>query len=617
MCGIAGQLNFKAVQPRVEDLRKMAHAMAHRGPDAEGLFRSGALGMVHKRLAVLDLSSAAHQPMVHQASGDAIVFNGEIYNYRSLRKDLEIAGIEFATRSDTEVLMHGMRIFGREFLQKLDGDFSLAYWREKEKTLFLARDRFGIKPLYWFKDSDRFLFASEIRCLLSQGLSITVEPDALESYLALRFARGEKTFFKNIFNFEPASWMEVGADGSMAMGRFWQLSSHLSEPASPEETALKLERAVSSRLQSDVPVGMLLSGGIDSSSLAAFAPQGTLALSYDLPHSPDANQALKLARHFGLEFQSLSHDISSTREMKSTLASLEQPIGDSIIFPTDRLFATMAAKRKVALSGEGADEAFGGYAHHQFTRRLGLVNEHLLQFTQMSLPVLSNRFCQYILARLSPYPVVNGSELMARLKVALRSRGEPWRLHLGLSEIWSANERRDLMTVRPTVTAEQFNEANWPKENGDLFFQFLRFDLKYWLSDYGLLRSDRLSMRHSLEIRMPFLQHQLVENVVASLMQPTRFRDKKNLLRAAMRDRIPEDNLNRPKFPFFVAAEQERRQLAESLQQDVLAEKNISRYGLLNPASVRRFLDVSPRGFLVGKKITALVNLQLWCSRFL
>ncbi len=617
MCGIGGQLVFKGPTPERQNLKRMARSMAHRGPDGEGLHIDGPVGLVHRRLAVLDLTNSGHQPLVNPETGDVLVFNGEIYNHSDLRRDLLSQGKKFIGRSDSEVLMLGLSLYGSRFLAEIDGDFAFAFWEKNKGELIVARDRFGVKPLYWYANSQYFLFSSEVRALRSAGFSgIHLDLEALESYFALRYVRGQKTAFKNVYKVRPGYFLRVSSCGKITSERYWQLRPS-SKRVTVSDLLEKFSESVKRRTSADVDVGAFLSGGVDSSAVAALVPEGLPTFSYDMPHSQDAEQAASLASWLGLKHSSLAHSPNLFEMSQTVLQRVEEPIGDSILVANDALFQfTAKAGLKVALSGEGADEVFGGFMHHQAARRLQRMPEVAKWFVGQTLGSLPTTW----LSSWSHYPAFLGVEAVKRAKLALSLKQDPWKLHLLFSELWTRAERDSFLFERSEAdSVENFQMQNWPKQtiNDDLFLQFILFDMQEWLPNYGLLRVDKLSMWHGLEVRVPYLSHLFVEKALGFLSQESgAWRKNKKALRAMMSELLPAKNLKRAKFPFFLPVEKAYGSNYWKYVNDVLRPGRIGHFGFLNPKVVGDFLRRGSRSdhFLFHKKVTSLLHFQIWCE---
>lgn len=611
MCGIGAIFLVRGIaQPDLDyRLQKMLRALVHRGPDGSGVWRGRQLGIVHRRLAVTDLTSAAAQPMQDE-DGNVLSFNGEIYNHADIRHDLEKRGCRFKCRSDSEVLLHGLRLEGKSFLERVDGEFAFLYWNAKEERLSLGRDRLGIKPLYWQRRGDEYVFASEIKALLATGSSVSVDPGALQDYLQFRYVRGEKTLFAGIEKVPPGSFWTILRDGEIQKEVFWNLAT--AKPRGDFSTLF--EKACESRMATDFPLSLFLSGGIDSGSLAELAKgraAGLQALTFDTGSSPsDVAEARACARRMGIPQLVLEGHANGDLQ-RQILAALEEPLGDSIMEPIWHLFNAAREFSKVALSGEGADEIFASYGHQ---RILWLCRVWAGGRLGRALPFLRHA-PSWILEAGNPYPVAIASEARHRLEDVAPPHAAG-RAHESLSSLFSRTEVRELCGhSRPA------DEILFHAPSGLSFFQQIQwFDLKNWLPNYGLLRLDKLSMAQGLEVRAPFLAHSLVEFCFHS---PTGalhdlWRDKKPL-RNWLRNRSPElaRLARRRKHPFYAPPRREDLTSQRQRQRELLAPRALARYGLLRPAAVQKYLKAPLGDFLVEKKLVSLCQLQGWCDLFL
>ena len=380
MCGITGVMKFRdgeRVEP--EALRRMCAAMVHRGPDDEGIYTDGSVGIGMRRLSIVDLATG-HQPLSNEDGTVWIVFNGEIYNHAALREQLQARGHHYRTHSDTETIIHLYEEYGPECVQHLRGMFAFAIWDARRQRLFIARDRLGIKPLYYELTSEQIVWGSEIKVVLAcPGVGARFDRTVLPEYLAFGYLSGEQTFYSGIRKLMPGHWMEVDPSGQVRIERYWDLPVTQSERSQPESYYIQtyremLEQAVSSHLMSDVPLGVFLSGGVDSSVVAALmtkirrAPVETFSVGY----AEDAYSELPYARVVAKHLNSLHHEVLvSQQDFFDTLPHLIWHEDEPIVWPSSvplYFVARLAHERvKVVLTGEGADETLAGYTRYAFT----------------------------------------------------------------------------------------------------------------------------------------------------------------------------------------------------------------------------------------------------------
>lgn len=521
MCGICGQINFDSEKPvSPEGVSRMADAIAHRGPDDKGQFVSGPVGLGFRRLSIIDLSGG-HQPMSDREGSVWVVFNGEIYNFRELRKVLEGYGHMFRTKSDTEVIVHGYRQWGVDVLERLNGMFGLAIWDAREKQLMLARDRMGIKPLYYRLEQGSLSFASEIRSILAID-GDAPEPDITGMYLFLcyRYTPSPFTVFKGIKKLAPGTRLLI-KDGHVKLERWWNSEPKAFEPAlkerEAEEQLLELYKgAVKRHLISDVPVGLLLSGGLDSGLLLALmklngASWRTYTAGFDNGFENDEiDAAAKAASHFGAPHTPVRLGRESFEtELPKLIKVLEEPVTASSIVPMYHVCESAKKDVKVALMGQGPDELFGGYKRH-----LGVHYGRYWRAMPAWLRHLSS-------AGLSLVPSESIRRGVAALDVPQRFRRYEQAFSI-IPETMAADLFRP--GVLPSDSFGKIAECwrglyplmGWTDELGGM--QFL--ELRSSLPDELLLYADKISMAHGLEIRVPYLDHEIVkfaERLPASL----------------------------------------------------------------------------------------------------
>src|SRR5438552_6015573 len=376
MCGIAGIFNYRDPSPIDGfQVRRLAEAIVHRGPDDEGFYISGPVGLAHRRLSIIDLKTG-HQPMFNEDGSVVIVFNGEIYNHEELRRYLEAKGHTFKTRSDTEAIIHAFEEYGSDFERQLTGMFGFALWDERRRMLVLSRDRLGIKPLYYTDYGDRLIFASEIKAILAvPGIERRVDLDALESYLTVRYVPGPKTMFKDIYKLQPGHTLTV-RDGKLKIHSYWDLN-YTEEPRSENELGEELKgllvEVCRSHLMTEVPYGVLLSGGLDSSTIVAVLRSllndrlATFTIGYEnADHVNEFTYARKVSEHAQTWHREVSLPAKQFSDWIPKLVwHLDEPVGDPACVPL--YFVAQYAKQYATVlhSGEGADELFAGYSIYQ------------------------------------------------------------------------------------------------------------------------------------------------------------------------------------------------------------------------------------------------------------
>lgn len=612
MCGVGGILSLDRKPVARERLQAMSERLEHRGPDGAGIWTEGPLGLVHRRLAVLDLSDRSAQPFTDGLS--ALSFNGEIYNYHELRQELRSRGEEFTTSGDVEVLFKGLRREGTDFLAKVNGDFAFAFWHGPSQKLILARDRFGVKPLYYIQTPGEILFASEIRALRAAGVPFAVNHEALFEYLKYRYCEADHTLFAGIYRVTPGTCLEI-QNGRISKKTYWQLNarrhSYASYGEGLEHMSELLCRSVRLRSRADVPVGILLSGGIDSTAIAyALAPNAASvsAYTYAVPgRLSEAHAGRFTAQRLQLTHHTLEHDEARAYELPAAIRALEEPVGDSIIGPVYSLFRACGRNMKVVLSGEGADEILGGYVHQQsLKKKIRLEEKGLAPLLRWGAGALA-RVPSPWLARLINYPAAFDGRLQRRAAEFLRA-GDVGAGHELSRSLWLDHEVMALMNPDIAIT----HQPSAPEPLLD-WEAVLARDISTWLPNYGMLRTDKLSMAHGVECRVPYLQHELAEAALSlTLQHASRLRHPvKRALRDVMRTHLKIDPMvaRRKKQPFFLADGISRG--LRDLIGEYLSPKAVRTAGLLDEARVREILS-RPAGFLNEKQITSLLHLQIW-----
>ncbi|MBF0415371.1 MAG: asparagine synthase (glutamine-hydrolyzing) [Magnetococcales bacterium] len=563
MCGIAGRFSWDP-PPQISVLERMTRRLAHRGPDHGAVVLDGVIGLGHRRLAIIDLKPESNQPLRDVTDRLIIVFNGEIYNHQELRRELENLGANFATHSDTEVILEAWKIWGVACLQRFNGMFALALWDRTTKTLFLARDRLGKKPLYYhLLPRGGIVFGSELKALLAdEEVPRKIDPDGLSQYLSLNYTLGATSMLAGVRKLKAGHFLLLDREGRIREESWWDLAHHFrnklpitSEGEALEAWAALFRDAVRLRMISDVPLGAFLSGGVDSSAVtASMANLGNPAqldtFSMDFPEEgfSELHKARRVANHLGVRH----HERTLHRSFAANLANVswyvDEPFADSSILPMFDLAAFARESVTVALSGDGADEIFGGYVTydadriHALTRWIpqGLM-QPLGKAVTALLPVsmgkvgLDERIRRFLDAQDSP---------PAQAHVAWRqifSREDKWKL---LRDPW----RRD---VANHDLWHHFQPLFQQVADCHFLDQAMYVDIRTWLVDDILVKVDRATMAHALEARAPFLDYRVVEFAAAL---PVKFKiqglQKKVLLKKSLAGRLPGDILQQKKAGF-------------------------------------------------------------------
>jgi asparagine synthase (glutamine-hydrolysing) len=563
MCGIVGKYNYNNMKPVSDHLmRKMSDVIAYRGPDDSGVFTEGPIGLGHRRLSIIDLSELGHQPM---STGDDkiwITYNGEIYNFQVLRKDLEEKGYRFRSDCDTEVILYLYREYGYDFLERLRGMFAFAIWDSESHKLILARDRIGKKPLYYFHDDKTLVFASEIKAILQDPhVRREVNIEGFCDYFHYLYVPDPKTIFKNIYKLQPGHFLVCDTQG-ISTRQYWDISFAQTIGGSRTEIARNLlktlDESVRLRMISDVPLGAFLSGGIDSSGVVALmaAQQASPVTTCSIDFDSDEYDEITFARMIAQRFRTDHHEFTVKQKAAEILGVLafhfDEPFADSSAVPTYYVSKLARQLVTVALAGDGGDENFAGYEKY-------------------SVDEVENRFRKLIprLARQPLFPLLaaalNGStnRFLRKGRTLFQTLSYPpdYGFYLSNSHfdhvLWNRCVRDDvkqhLNGYDPSeITRRYYNQA----DTDDHLSRILYTDLKTYLPGDILVKVDRMSMAHSLEVRAPLLDHKVVE-LAASIKPELKFHrgEKKLILKEAFDNILPTEVMHRKKMGFCVPME--------------------------------------------------------------
>jgi asparagine synthase (glutamine-hydrolysing) len=624
MCGIVGILSLipseSVDQAR---LKLMRDVLRHRGPDGDGLLIDGPVGLGHRRLAIVDVAGG-HQPMPNEDETVWIVYNGEVYNHAALRPPLEARGHRYRTRSDTETILHLYEEDGERCVERLQGMFAFALWDRARGRLFLARDRLGIKPLYYAVTPYELLFASEIKAILAaRRARPSFNDSVLPQFLATGFVSGEETFFRGIQKLPPGHTLTWSVAEGLRHRRYWRLPTEIDDaPATLEQRAselrARLETTVRSHLMSDVPLGLFLSGGVDSSGLAALMapmadrPIRTFAVGFSEPEGDERPYARAMARAVGAEHRDV---VVSHGEFLDALPHLIWQEDKPIAFPSSipLYFVSRLAREhvKVVLTGEGADELFLGYPWYRATawnERLGRAYWALapqrfrrrVRALTGRLPKAVRRYADRSFLALDPGPRSLFYENFAAFPTALQSR----------------------LLTEPSVLAERDPYAEalrcYEEAPGGTLARMSHADLQTYVVEL-LARQDAMSMAASIESRVPYLDHELVEHVVA---MPARFKLRgwrtKAVLKTALRPLLPPEILARRKMGFVVPFNRWFRGPFWPVVQEFVLGSRTARRGLFSPSALQTLAEEHRAGAAEhGPRLWLLVNLEIWQRIFI
>jgi asparagine synthase (glutamine-hydrolysing) len=631
MCGIAGFLGGDvATSERGVLLSAMTDAITHRGPDGFGHFVHGPVAFGMRRLAIIDLGGG-DQPISNEDGTITTVFNGEIYNFRELRAELEAKGHVFDTASDTEVIVHLYEEVGTDLFARLDGMFAIAIWDDREQRLVLGRDRFGKKPLFHAVASDgAFLFGSELKSLHRHpGMGRTVDPVQLAHLLVHDCVPSPRSLLKGVEKLDGGHFMVVdGVTGAKRIEQYWQLS-YERDPNPPsyadavEQLRDRLQQAVEARLVSDVPLGVFLSGGIDSSSVAAMMRRAgaekieTFSIAFEEESFDESTHARAVAEHLSTEHHEELLSADRMLELIPQVADwLDEPIADPSILPTFVLSRFTKERVTVALGGDGGDEVFAGYptytahkASSSYQRVPGFLRHGLIEPAVRALPASDKNFSLEFKAKRF---ISGANETLPRRHATWMSGNTP-AAALGLlsTDARALVREHDLLAVADERNAEVI-APHW--------IDRVRYqDLSRYLRDVVLVKVDRASMAASLEVRAPFLDHHLVE--WAAALPPEYSFHKgvtKRILKDAMRDLLPDGIVDRPKKGFGIPLAAWLKGPLRPMAEELLAPDRLRAQGLLDPDAVGKLLAAHTSGRSDNRKqLWPLLVFQLWSDRWL
>ncbi|NWK57278.1 asparagine synthase (glutamine-hydrolyzing) [Verrucomicrobiaceae bacterium N1E253] len=620
MCAIFGLVT--AAGDAEELLARMGQAMQHRGPDGEGEYHHGAVHLGFRRLAILDRQHG-DQPMFSPDGRVRVVCNGEIYNHRELREELELLGCVFHTSCDCEVLPQAWQVWGEGMLDRLNGMFALVVDDADRDCLFIARDRCGQKPLYYSEQDGMFRFASEIRGLIASGVKGEPHPGVLEDYLRLRYVPEPLTFFKDVFTLPAGHCMRVLSDGSVSgLRRWWSVPGPERFDGTPEQAVDLLDqvtrRAVERTLLSDEPVAAYLSAGVDSSLLASYIKElggdvRTVSIGFGAA-SDESDDAEAFAGFLGFSHERVLCSAGDLVELPRVVRQMERPVGDALVLAFDRLASHTASMGcKVAIGGEGADELFAGYSFHSTmlaADRLGGLGRQTAAGVLAYAP-------SWVLNRLARFPADIGSE--GRQKVVRYLRGfdalTVEQKGVNLRSLFESDELSDLLLAERADTGAVRRQVG----ECDLLDDHLRYQFSDWLQDWAIIRQEKNSMAHSLEYRMPFLDHELIE-LAFSLPNDWKLhgRQDKWIWRQLAARKLPELVSRRQKQPFYFPLETyASSELFRGFVDDCLSEQAVKQRGYFSWGAVQGLKQSADAGgFLPLKKIMSLVILELWHREF-
>lgn len=632
MCGIVGYFNLRLAQEdRFPLLRQMCAPIAHRGPDDAGYYADEWVGLAMRRLSIIDLSGG-HQPITNEDGSKQIVYNGEVYNFSELRRQLEQQGHRFSTASDTEVILHQYEQDGPACVERLNGMFAFAIWDRSTRTLFLTRDRMGIKPLYYYWDNQRLVFASEIKAILASGIvKREVNPQALWDYLTFRYVPQPETIWTNIHKLPPGHTLTISVDRpDPVVRRYWDIPyrddrSIKSQAQYEQEFEELFLDAVRLRLIADVPVGILLSGGLDSSCVAAAVAEthnvqlSSFSVAFkDSPHINELPYARQVAKHINTDHNEI---VIGQQEFCDFLPKFvhytDEPLADLASVPLYYVSSLAGQKVKVVLSGEGSDEVLGGYNFEVVKRSF----DKLARFQKIPLWLRKN-----VGGRLASLFGNRISQRMQKANTPISQYLE--RYPSNMTNYLSSAEKKALWQ-QPVSFAESMGKIQTELQNAttnDPLHQMFYVYCQSWLVEDLLMKADKMTMANSIELRVPFLDHRLVEWAAQTPSWTKVGRNSegryetKRVLRQFARQRLPSDIINRPKQGFPVPVYDWLSHQLKDWATDLLSSPNTHLYRWFESDPVRKQLELGTHktaSQIDRHRLWNLLILELWAREWL
>ena len=624
MCGIAGFTRFSSSYGDEGLLKRMGQVMLYRGPDAGGEYLDAGVGLCHRRLSIIDLSAAGNQPMYGKGGELVIVFNGEIYNFQTLRAELMAQGYQFTSQTDTEVLLALYQRDGEDLVKKINGMFAFAIWDQRAQKLFMARDRLGKKPLYYYPCDNGVVFGSELKCLLeAQDIPRKIRADAVADFFAYQYIPDPKTIFQGIYKLEPGYTLTVTREG-VEKRQYWDLNFRQqvtqAEDTVADELLSRVRAAVKQRMISDVPLGAFLSGGVDSSGVVALMaecsdkPVTTCSIGFDSKEYDEVDFAREIAHQVQADHHEFTVKENVVDNLEKIAAYFDEPFADPSLVPT--YFVSQLARKQVtvAIAGDGGDENFAGYSKYAVD-----AVEHRLR---SKVPRMVRK---HILPLLAGMLAGRGGTLLRKAHTLLSSLAhEPgYAFFLSNStfrpQLWDRLVRDDFLHQlngyhASDVTVSVFNQA--PAD--DHLSRVLYTDFKTYLPGDILVKVDRMSMANSLEVRAPLLDYELVE-YAATIPGELKLKqgDKKYILKKAFSRLIDPDKLKRKKMGFSVPLGEWLRHEIKPLAEQLLFQSETGLCDYFKMDQVRLLWDEHQSHKQdYADELWNMVMFQLWFNRY-
>ncbi len=626
MCGIAGFTQFHHSYSNAPDLlEKMGNAIAHRGPDDSDVYTEEQIGLCHRRLAIIDLSESGRQPMESPSGRYVTVFNGEIYNFPSLRESLENEGVVFRGSSDTEVMLALYEKMGPACLDELNGMFAIAIWDTIEKILFLARDRLGKKPLYYYQKDNQFLFASEIKAILTTpDIDRTIEQEAVKDFFFYQYVPESKSIFKYIHKVQAGQWMLVGKDG-INTEKYWDVSFANTTDKSAEQIQTELydllDDSVRSRMISDVPLGAFLSGGVDSSAVVglmannSLEPVTTCAIGFDSEKFDEVVYAAKVAKQFNTNHHEFTVKENVADNLTHIASFFDEPFADPSFVPTFFVSKLARSMVTVALAGDGGDENFAGYSKYQHDQLENKIRSMIPSILGKGLFRTGSR----MLADNKNRQLRRGASLLGSLSVPADT-GFFISNSFFSQSLWDRLARDDfkqeLGEYNPAdITTDLYHAADTDNHLSKVLYT----DIKSYLPGDILVKVDRMSMANSLETRAPILDYRVVE-YAATIPANLKLKDKesKYILKKTMESLLTEETLYRKKMGFSVPLAQWLRNEISSIAEEKLLNPSSGLSEFFNIAEVKKIWQQHQSGERdYSSELWSMLVFELWWANYM
>jgi asparagine synthase (glutamine-hydrolysing) len=618
MCGIVG-CNF----PDKALVRKMMALIAHRGPDQNGSFCDDNVTLGHQRLSIIDLSEKGKQPMSNGKGTSWVVFNGEIYNYKEIREKLEENGHRFESNTDTEVIVHAYDEYGVGCVNKFNGDFAFCIYDTKSNRLFLARDRLGIKPLYYYLEGDKFMFASEYKAFLAYPFKRETNSKALSRYFTLRYNYGRETLLENVYRVLPGEWLIYDLKSKkLSKSFYWEVSfTNQKTVHAPEQYFVNkirelLQDCVVKRLMSDVPLGVYLSGGVDSGSIVALMHKAgiedikTFSVGFGYGEETDELRFAKaISESFGTNHQEFTVGPDLAKTLPKIVWHCDEPLADPALLPVYLLSQKTKPKATVVLTGDGGDEVFAGYEQNKFLK-IGQWPWIVRSLASPAIKTLPGA----VLNKVFKYASKLGTEGKRRA-VGFLSKNNPADQYLEIVSIYNDSERNSLA---PTTHSIRNELKGFYQNDLPVLHNTLKLEYATQLPENMLHKADRMTMAWGVESRVPFLDHGLVEfsETIPASLKLKGFKEK-YILRKAMQPLLPKEIVQRKKQRFYVPID---RWLAKDLSpmvDELLSPAALRESGVLQSQAVQQIREKYHKAPLFyARQLWTLLTFQLWHKKF-